>query len=268
MRYEPGVERTLNLERQLLLWEQALEQLEKQFGFSLKRRLLVVVFATPKQARQLTRTTWATAAALMGDDLVVASVSSLGPHATETMRHELAHLFSASWLRLPNGLPFRDEGLATWIQGTVASSAVDHWAQMVARRGRLRPIGELFRMTRYPEAATEAFDLYVLAGSFAGYLIQTFGWESYRKFFGSVLAGNYSKVFSKVFGISLQEAEDQWLNQTLGCSGADVRVNRRLQMPYESLLKTVEQMSSKIERPRTLINLPERIAERRRQLYG
>jgi hypothetical protein len=129
------------------------------------------------------------------------------PRLGEIMRHELAHLFSLRWN--PFAPPFLAEGLSTWLQGGLHGYTVDGLAA-----GLLREPGRLLRPLLGSERFFDEADRgknYVLAGSFAGFLVARFGWESYRKFYrGQVAEKRFDGRFKKCFGLTFEEAEGLW----------------------------------------------------------
>src|SRR5262249_45208855 len=100
-------------------WEAELNDLARQFGFPLPRRLVVYLFASRTEVGLVRRRavsgfalTWANAIVLADDcnDL-------------EPFRHEVAHLFSFRWNAFAP--PILSEGLSTWLQGTWGGRPID-----------------------------------------------------------------------------------------------------------------------------------------------
>jgi hypothetical protein len=118
--------------------------------------------------------------------------------------HELTHLFA---IRLnPWAPPLLSEGLATWLQGTYGGYAIDDLAAAWLRQEtvRLRPLLD-------PTGFFAASWGYTVAASFSGFLIRRSGWDTYRRFYRQELgAGRFDARFTEYFGLSLEEAEEQW----------------------------------------------------------
>jgi tetratricopeptide (TPR) repeat protein len=53
-------------------------------------------------------------------------------------------------------------------------------------------------------------NFYIAAGSFTGFLIRTFGWETYVKFFRKANENDYEAVFERDFGLGILAAERRW----------------------------------------------------------
>jgi hypothetical protein len=97
------------------------------------------------------------------------------------------------------------------MERTVWGQVVDEVAVGLLRQGhRLRPL--LDHQFFFAEANT----CYVLAGSFTGFLIRTFGLDAYRRFYrGQVQIRRFDERFSKHFGLTLEEVEEQWRKELL-----------------------------------------------------
>ncbi len=162
------------------------DELARQFGFPLKRTLTVFVFPTMVELGRLFEQEMSACALPKGDGLLLAWDSQQKPHLDESLRHELAHLFSA---HLGSGSPkFKREGLANWVQGTQEDKSVDFYALVAILGGNDYPLLTLLPETKFHDVQHWA---YPLAGSFTGYLVQRFGWESYQHFYALANAKNF-----------------------------------------------------------------------------
>ncbi len=198
-----------DVERRLAQWQRVLEEMERQFGFRLKRRLVVCEFARTAQLSRLSGGSVGAAALIRADALLVAA-DAMELRPQELARHESAHLFSAYWGGVWPSL--KGEGLATWLQGTLFGQPLDSYALAWFLDGTYRPLSWML-----PERAFhgDAHRNYALAGSFTGFLIRRFGWETYHGFFRRARRRNFERVFQGVYGLSLLAAERQWRDEIL-----------------------------------------------------
>jgi hypothetical protein len=129
------------------------------------------------------------------------------------LQHELAHLFSYRWnSHVP---PLFGEGLSTWLQDTHFGDPIDELARdlLCEAESKLRL---LFDKTFFfhPEHYWRS---YILAGSFSGFLIRRFGWETYKCLYYQLRAdGRDDLRFTECFGLPLEDAEGQWRQDILG----------------------------------------------------
>jgi hypothetical protein len=75
---------------------------------------------------------------------------------------------------------------------------------------RLLHSPELFR-----ESGLRRHACYLLAGSFTGFLIRHYGWESYRRFYCLANEHAFRATFRKCFDMSLQTAEYRWRHEAV-----------------------------------------------------
>jgi len=99
--------------------------------------------------------------------------------------------------------------LAVWLQGTEAGAPIDE-AALPHLRHRSLQLPVMLKESIFRDPCRE-HACYLLAGSFAGFLIRRFGWRRYRRFYRTVAnCGCYRWVFRRHFGLTLDEAERQW----------------------------------------------------------
>jgi hypothetical protein len=123
--YDPTLASRPDLATHLERWEVALAAVEKVFRFALSRTVMILIFPSNDDAdrtfggsaggRAFARRTIAVGAEILDQT-----------HSEETMRHELAHLFSNHWGRRRS--PLIREGLAEWVNGTRDGVAIDECA--------------------------------------------------------------------------------------------------------------------------------------------
>ncbi|MFN3421309.1 MAG: hypothetical protein ACK40X_06275, partial [Armatimonadota bacterium] len=139
------------------------DELAQQFGFSLKRPLTVFVFPTRAEFSRLFGQEMSAGALPKGNGLLLAGDSLQKPYLDESLRHELAHLFSD---HLGLGSPkFKREGLANWVQSTQEGKPVDFYALVAIFGGNDYPLLTLLPETRFRDVQYWA---YPLVGSFTG----------------------------------------------------------------------------------------------------
>jgi hypothetical protein len=186
--------------------ETDLDRLIDQFGFSLGRPIAIYLVPTCRELRTHKLAVGGFALPL-ANAIVVAEDTNL----QETIPHELTHLFSARWNDFAPAL--LNEGLATCMQGGYNGVPIDvavrlHLHNRTPRLSKLLNDG-FFYSEPYRGAC------YVLAGSFAGFLIRRFGWERYRAFYKMASRFLLPWQFRKAFGMSLREAEIRWRSHLL-----------------------------------------------------
>jgi hypothetical protein len=205
------VEESLDLDQNLRLWRDAQDELAARFGFPLKRPLLVVLFPTWAELGRLFEREMGAFALVGGDAVVIAANTLLAwENQDELARHELAHLFSASW-----GWPkpsLKGEGLAVWLQGTQEGKQIEFHALTSMLGEPTVPLSVLLNEgTFFANSAAS----YALAGGFTGFLIRRVGWDTYQQFFRNAMPRNFRAVFKRVFGITLLAAEREWRRDLL-----------------------------------------------------
>lgn len=187
--------------------ESELDDIGRQFGFTLRRRLVVYLFATWRDINAVFGPAYGGTALPLSNALVIPEDCNL----QEVIRHELTHLFAARWNTMAP--PLLGEGLATWLQSTVGGLPIDTAARPLLRNRSLKLTSLLKRSFFFAEP--QRHSCYVLAGSFTGFLIRRFGWDSYRSFYRVANARNFRGQFGKLFGLTLEQAERRWRNELL-----------------------------------------------------
>lgn len=209
LRYAPDLQERGELAFILLQCEESLHEFNERFGFPLKRELVVFLFPTPAHLGRLFKM-WAEAAALIGGDAIILTWVRRKNNYQEDIRHELAHLFSYYWGRL--NPPLKGEGLATWLQGNLHGKPVDMQALALLLTDRFSYLSWILDTAVF--YGTHWYG-YTLAGSFTGFLIRQFGWDSYGSFFQQSNDRNFRTIFQQAFGLTLVTAERQWRQELL-----------------------------------------------------
>jgi hypothetical protein len=182
--------------------ESDLDDLEKWFGFALRRRVAIFMLESKASVREVLGRPFAGYALTTANAMVIGADAGLG----ELIRHELAHLFSSRWAQMPR--PLFSEGLAVWLQRTWDGVPLDSVALRLLRH-RAPQLSDLLSH-RFFFSVSNRRTCYVLAGSFTGFLIRRFGKDAYRKFYRKSDALNFHAYFRKIFGISFEKAEWRW----------------------------------------------------------
>ena len=137
----------------------------------------------------------------MGANVIVVSCDMF----EELARHELGHLFAGRWSRWAP--PLLSEGLATWLQKSIAGVPIDTHARSHCRCSGHWLLLPLLKQGRF-YSDKERIVNYILAGSFTGFLIRRFGWEKYQHFYRHTSKWAwFEKRFEKFFGISHIESD-------------------------------------------------------------
>jgi hypothetical protein len=127
----------------------------------------------------------------------------------ESVRHEFTHLLSAKLnLVAP---PLVSEGLSVWLQETTYGWPIDVCAGEVIETCRLSLTQLLKPRVFFDREHSQ--NCYVLAGSFTGFLIRRYGWESYRKFYRRCNGHRFLSKFRLCFGMTLEHAENLWRSE-------------------------------------------------------
>jgi hypothetical protein len=178
------------------------EELTQRFGFRLRRRVAVFLFATTADAAKVMGRPFYGLAFGMAHVVFLAADDPLLP---ETTRHELVHVFAARWK--PRTVALLQEGLAMWLQETSVGRPIDV-AALEFLNNRELTLSRLLQ-DRFFLAEPQRHSCYVLAGSFTGFLIRRHGWAAYRKLYrGATLS--FRRQFRKHLGMTLEQAEQQW----------------------------------------------------------
>jgi tetratricopeptide (TPR) repeat protein len=105
-------------------------------------------------------------------------------------------------------MPFNHEGLATCFMESVDGKAIDFHALVHVLADAYYP--QFMRVPNQVFAHADKPNFYIAAGSFTGFLIRTFGWETYAQFFRQANENNYETHFEKAFGMGMLVAERRW----------------------------------------------------------
>lgn len=212
LRCSASIPEPFDVDRLCRLWETAQDELAAWFGFSMAKPVTLLLFATEAELRRAFGDDSRGGALLRPNAVALpAGGAAGGAENSETIRHELVHLFSVKWGRtVPS---FKREGLASWLQGTDGGKAIDF-------KALVRVVGEgcspLSRLLNREAWESREWYAYPLAGSFTGFLISRYGREQYKEFFAKASEREFEHALVKVFGQDLLTLERQWLAQLLG----------------------------------------------------
>jgi tetratricopeptide (TPR) repeat protein len=209
VRYAPELNPTMEIAQYLQRVEEIVLEFSRQFGFPLRRRLVIFLFTTASDMSRIFKAPMGGCAFIGGDAIALGFGGLANATLEEVLRHELAHLFSAYLGTLDP--PLKGEGLATWLMGSVDGKPVDFHALAFLLTDRYLFLTWLTQPTWFFASQS----CYYLAGSFTGHLIRRFGWDSYKEFFRRATAQNFDACFAQTFGCSLLTAERQWRDELL-----------------------------------------------------
>jgi hypothetical protein len=201
LHYAPELGHEVAPELLLLHWTNELKRLEARFAFRLWR---VQVFLFPSEASvaELFGPRFGGVALASHNAIIVGWRAS----SDEIVRHELVHLFADRWNSVAP--PLLSEGLAVHLQerwkGQPLETAIRQFGSRCdwSLRELLDP-GFFFDPT-YRHAC------YAIAGSFSGFLIDEFGWATYRRLYRCCLPDRVEWAFRRSLGVSFQETEELW----------------------------------------------------------
>lgn len=207
LHYAPGLDAHGNLAILFQRCRAELDRLTQQFGSPLRGRVIVFLFARHQEIAKIFGPHYGGAALESANAIVIADDSGV----PESIRHELAHLYSARWNRAAP--PLLNEGLSMWLQETVGTRPIDIAARCFLDDRSLKLVRLLKPTFFFAEPQRHA--CYVLAGSFTGFLIRRYGWQRYRTLFRHCQGERFHAPFEKCLGIDLETAERQWRNEMM-----------------------------------------------------
>jgi hypothetical protein len=181
--------------------EREMARLQEWFGLPLRRRPTIYLFASHSDMAHLLGPGYGGAALIGPTTILIAADNWL----TESLRHELAHLFAARWR--PGVPPLLEEGLAVYLQRTNAGRPIEDVYPFLFRSVPLIP-PLMERNSFFTELDRSAN--YALAGSFVAFLIRRYGRDRFERLYRSLNAAEFWKSFPKHLGITLQDAEAAW----------------------------------------------------------
>ena len=186
-----------------------LDRLAQRFGFALRGRVAVFLFAGHRDIAKVFGARYGGTALRLANAVVIAADD---PQMQEALPHELAHLFAARWNVLAP--PLLSEGLCTWLQKAEPHEEVDRAARVWLADPSLK-LPRLLNPAFFHAGSQRRHACYLLAASFSGYLIRRFGWDGYRRLYRLCRGRNFATKFQKCFGMSLERAEWQWRKEVL-----------------------------------------------------
>jgi hypothetical protein len=207
LHYAPQLSSKWHMPTLLRDCEVELDRLADRFGFHLRGRVAVFLFASHKDIGKIFGPRYGAIAFSFANAIVVADDNSV----QESIRHELAHLFSARWGSLPPAL--LSEGLAVWLQETYRGQPIERAARPLLGNRHLT-IPKLLNPKFFFDEQ-HIHSCYVLAGGFTSFLIRRYGWHKYCQLYRRCNGIRFRAKFERCFGVSLEKAEWQWRNEIM-----------------------------------------------------
>ena len=68
----------------------------------------------------------------------------------------------------------------------------------------------------YFRSPEREYACYCVAGSFTGFLVRSYGWPAYSRFYRRANRWNFHRAFKKSFGTTLPQAEERWWVEVVG----------------------------------------------------
>ncbi len=183
-------------------YERLARWFDVQWPFLFHRRIHVFLFSSADRISEIFGRRYGGTALASANAIVIGNEEQL----EEPLRHELAHLFSSRWTQRTQ--PLFSEGLSVWLQSTLSGFPIDRLAWNMLCDDDL----QLSRLLnpRFFFARPHVHRCYVLAGSFTGFLIRHYGKDKYRAIFSAATRSELHSLFTKSFGLSLEDAEQHW----------------------------------------------------------
>ncbi|HWY86369.1 MAG TPA: hypothetical protein VNX28_06580 [Gemmataceae bacterium] len=195
------------------------DDLVRLFGFSLRHQVSIYLFGSANEIKRITRTLYD----LPCDGKFKITIQAALPHSAcvhpdtdailmpvdeefqTTVRHELAHLFAR---RIgPEDFLFKCEGLAMWVEYQGQSPRLSDHAISVLKE--MKTLESFLDDTLFFAPST-CYASYEIARSFAGFLIERFGWATYCGFYKHAKHGKFLAAFEEAFSMTLADAEALW----------------------------------------------------------
>jgi hypothetical protein len=202
LHFSPNLADKWNLTTLLQRLQQEVDDLANEFGFSLRRRVVVYLFSDRSAIGAIFGPEYGGTALPASNSIVIADDFGLW----ESIRHELVHLFAARWnVSAP---PLLAEGLAVWMQ----SIRWDQSARANARRFCDNGVPTLSQLLDrgYFFAETQRNASYALAGCFTSFLIMRYGWARYRELYSCSTELRFANKFERCYAVSLVTVEALW----------------------------------------------------------
>jgi hypothetical protein len=214
LHYAPELNDKWHLPTLLQRCQVELGRLTNRFGFPLRGRAVVFLFASCRDIGAIFGPPYGGAALSLANAIVIGNDNNI----QRSMRHEFVHLFSAHWSRYAP--PLLSEGLSVWLEESVWLPEESMWRQAIDEEARalLRnrsPKIPLLVEREFFFAEPHRHACYVLAGSFTGFLLRRYGWQQYRQLFCLCNGIGFPAKFETCFGVSLEKAEWQWRNEIM-----------------------------------------------------
>jgi hypothetical protein len=220
LHYAPELHGWYDAPRLLEHLHEELDRLVEPFGHPLRGRVVVFLFACWTDLEGVYGTPCGGFALVEANAIVLAVNTNL----RESMRHELAHLFSGQWNK--DAPPLLSEGLSMWLQETEWGQPIDTAARRVLGDSNLPLVKLLDRKFFFSEP--HRLSCYLLSGSFTGYLIRRYGWQPYRKLFFASNGLRFRAKFERCFGVSLENAERNWRREQILLGVVNRRLRRSI----------------------------------------
>jgi hypothetical protein len=198
LRYPPGV-RAVSMQQLGKRLDEAYEDIRKRLAVTYDDPITVFLYRDMEQGKQLT-----------GGDLDFASPETRTVHQTfnSTPAHEMVHVIGVKM-----GTPethLLGEGIAVYLNGAPPKVHHQKAAQLLAGK-KLPSLKSLVEEFREQELG------YPAAGSFCGFLIETYGLEKFKEMYPTADA---PAAFLKVLEMSLDDLERKW-HEFLAAAGKD-----------------------------------------------
>lgn len=209
LHYEPELEGSFSVSALLQSCQRELDNLTRLFGLLLRKRVSAFFFAHGQEIGAIFGPRYGALAIGEANTIILPKDDWI----PETIRHELAHLFSRHWNVIAP--PLLSEGLSVYLQETIWGQRIDDAALPLLLQGGPK-LSSLLR-SKFFFAEPQRPTCYILAGSFTGFLIRRFGWDRYRKLYRRCSPFRFRATFRKCIGITLEAAEWQWRNELMTC---------------------------------------------------
>lgn len=146
-----------------------------------------------------------------------------GGNLHELLVHEAVHVIDRQFA--PQRIKFLAEGVAVWASGGhYKAEDIDRRAAALLHSGRYIPLAELIN-NFYPAQHEIG---YLQAGAFVTYLVDQFGWSTFREFYSDTAANDADSEFESMdqnlrsyYGSTLAQMEAEWLDYLLSLAPDD-----------------------------------------------
>ena len=187
------------------------DDLEATLGWKLKSKPVVRLVASKEIFEKMAGNPHFSAFAVPSEELIVVHVSPSIP-LTETLRHELCHLFLHGYIRDSRLPKWLDEGVCQWVSGSLGEILLAGGFPDAGVALARRPIPLRLLAYSFPQDKDALALAYEESRRFVEYLISSYGKQDLLLILKHLAEGDeINQALSKTLSKPLETVEDEWL---------------------------------------------------------